>query len=123
MNKDPGVYITVSGNPIPKQSFRKGKNNYTPKRITDWQEIVGWKAKEAMSGRDIFVGNLKVQIYFRRKDKRRVDLDNLCKAVLDACNGIVWEDDNQIIELHLFKLIDKEDPGVGIRVDYFGGST
>ena len=120
---DPGLYFSVSGNPIPKQSFRKGKNNYTPIRIKAWQEIVGWKAKEAMIGRDIFVGDLKVQIYFRRKDKRRADLDNLCKAVLDACNGIVWEDDNQIIELHLFKLIDKEDPGVGIRVDYFGGST
>ncbi len=87
--KDPGVHFSVSGNPIPKQSFRKGKNNYTPERITDWQEIVGWKAKEAMIDRDIFEGDLKVQLYFLRKDKRRADLDNLCKSVLDACNGIV----------------------------------
>ncbi|MFB3079573.1 MAG: RusA family crossover junction endodeoxyribonuclease, partial [Lysobacterales bacterium] len=31
------------------------------------------------------------------------DLDNLAKAVLDACNGILWEDDARICDLILRK--------------------
>ncbi len=27
------------------------------------------------------------------------DIDNLIKTVLDACNGHVWKDDNQITEI------------------------
>ena len=96
---DKGVVFTIWGNPLPKQSFRKGKNNYTLARIKAWQDTVGWVAKEAMIGHDIFEGALSVTITFIRGDKRRVDLDNLSKAVLDGCNKIVWKDDVQIKRL------------------------
>lgn len=38
---------------------------------------------------------LAVTIHFGYVN-RRADLDNLAKAVLDACNGIVWTDDRWI---------------------------
>jgi Holliday junction resolvase RusA-like endonuclease len=31
------------------------------------------------------------------------DLDNICKLVLDAANGILWADDSQIVKLDLCK--------------------
>lgn len=31
------------------------------------------------------------------------DIDNLAKAVLDACNGVIWQDDRLITELHCYK--------------------
>lgn len=31
------------------------------------------------------------------------DIDNLAKAVLDACNGLIWKDDALIEELHCYK--------------------
>ena len=31
------------------------------------------------------------------------DIDNLAKAVLDACNGVIWSDDRLITELHCYK--------------------
>lgn len=34
---------------------------------------------------------------------KKSDIDNLCKFVLDVCNGTVWCDDKQIIELHAIK--------------------
>jgi crossover junction endodeoxyribonuclease RusA len=38
------------------------------------------------------------------------DLDNLSKLILDALNGIAWEDDRQVIELHSFKILNSEIP-------------
>ena len=31
----------------------------------------------------------------------RPDIDNLGKALCDACNGIVWVDDSLIVDLHM----------------------
>ena len=38
-----------------------------------------------------------------RKHVKKPDLDNLCKFVKDACNGIVWQDDSQVVQLHARK--------------------
>lgn len=34
---------------------------------------------------------------------KKPDSDNLAKTYLDACNGIVWNDDNQVADLHVKK--------------------
>jgi Holliday junction resolvase RusA-like endonuclease len=31
------------------------------------------------------------------------DVDNVAKAICDACNGIAWHDDGQVCELHITK--------------------
>lgn len=36
----------------------------------------------------------------------RPDIDNVVKAVLDACNGIAFEDDAQVVEIHARKFYD-----------------
>lgn len=40
------------------------------------------------------------------KDKRRRDLDNYFKAVLDAFKNILFEDDCMVAEIHASKVID-----------------
>ena len=45
----------------------------------------------------------------------RPDLDNLIKALTDACNGIVWRDDAQIVRLMAEKRYS-EQPGASISV-------
>lgn len=43
----------------------------------------------------------------------RTDADNLAKFVLDACNGLLYEDDRQIQSLHVIKKLDDEDQCLG----------
>lgn len=48
------------------------------------------------------------------------DIDGPVKSFLDACKGIVWNDDRQLGDLHLRKrilLIERPDPITGERVD------
>lgn len=37
----------------------------------------------------------------------RPDIDNLCKFILDALNGVVWEDDKIIVSISAKKLYSK----------------
>ncbi|MBF7115198.1 RusA family crossover junction endodeoxyribonuclease [Pediococcus pentosaceus] len=80
-------------------------------------------------------GTLHVQIKFYRSVQKRVskverlrrlsgvhrptmkpDIDNLFKAVTDACTGVVWKDDNQIVSTKSEKFYSEE-PRVEIYVE------
>jgi Holliday junction resolvase RusA-like endonuclease len=37
---------------------------------------------------------------------KKMDIDNVCKCVLDAMNGIVYVDDRQVVSLHATKRYD-----------------
>jgi Holliday junction resolvase RusA-like endonuclease len=43
------------------------------------------------------------------------DIDNKIKLILDAMNGIVWEDDNQIVELNA-KEYYSDDPRIEAKI-------
>ena len=50
-----------------------------------------------------YKGKLCVEIEAFRPDKRKRDLDNLLKAVLDGCTHAgVWEDDSNIVDLRIY---------------------
>lgn len=117
------ISFFVSGEPRPKQSFRvvgNGKRQgYTPAHIKAWQSLVAWQAKTAMlqDKAEIRQDNgLIVRLDFLLPDNHRRDLDNLSKAVLDALNGILWKDDNQITKLIITKRLEKSNPGVIITL-------
>lgn len=44
-------------------------------------------------------GNLMACMTFHISDRRRKDLDNLIKSVMDALNKIVYDDDSQIVRI------------------------
>lgn len=78
------------------------------------KEAIAWEARSQYRGLPLG-GPLKAEICLRWPTRRKHDLDNI-KALLDALTGIVWEDDDQLIELHLRKEYDKENPGVEIVI-------
>ncbi|MCI5969153.1 RusA family crossover junction endodeoxyribonuclease, partial [Helicobacter sp.] len=42
---------------------------------------------------------VRLSIIWHKKDKRRRDIDNILKPILDALNGIAYYDDSQVTEL------------------------
>ena len=67
---------------------------YLPRPITDF---VGGKRTP---------GNLKPAAATDRAAPLLPDIDNLIKFVLDALNGLVYEDDRQIVKITAYKLRD-----------------
>lgn len=111
------ITILVDGEPVPKQSTRFDGNGraHTDPRVKAWQDTVSLRAIEAMRGRPPIIGPVSVRIVFVLGNRRRVDIDNLNKAVLDSMNGIVFKDDTQVVNAHLVKKVMKN-PGVFILV-------
>lgn len=111
------VTFWVDGQPLPKQSYRAVKGGgYTDPRVKAWQNTVAVRAIEAMQGREPYKCAVIMQVHFYRANKVRADLDNLNKAVSDAMNGIVFEDDTQAVDLRLIKYVRPRKPGAQVWV-------
>jgi crossover junction endodeoxyribonuclease RusA len=94
------ITFTVDGQPVPKQRPRVANGHaYTPQRTADWEALVQAEAWVAMQGRYAIASDVEVILRFCRKGKRRADLDNMCKGVLDGMNGVVFEDDDQVVKI------------------------
>ena len=110
------VEFFVSGSPVPKQSYRHSrKGGYLPKRVKDWQELVGWTARSRHRG-EPYRGKVQIDLQFYLHDKRKRDLDNLSKAILDSIEGIIIEDDVQVDKLYIERYFNSDNPGVMITV-------
>jgi Holliday junction resolvase RusA-like endonuclease len=47
------------------------------------------------------------------------DIDNLAKLAMDGLNGIAYEDDNQVVVLHCYKMHDNQPPYTGAKIERF----
>lgn len=64
----------------------------------DYKHLVGLVLVRQASGKPL-VGRVAVSIVVHPPDRRRRDLDNTLKAVLDSLRGVAYEDDSQIERL------------------------
>jgi Holliday junction resolvase RusA-like endonuclease len=71
---------------------------YTPEKTRAAEDALGWTLRAAMKGRAPLDGLIRLDVQFFCKTHRRLDFDNLAKLVGDAGNGIVWQDDSQIVD-------------------------
>lgn len=79
----------------------------------NYQAAAGWLAlSQGVSVMSGAVG-IRLTVYRQRKSG---DLDNYAKCLLDSLRGIAYEDDKQIVELHLYRRDDKKNPRVEIEV-------
>lgn len=107
--------IQIAGNPATKgrPRFSNGRV-HADSKTREAEEAFKWHLKAA--GARKFSGPVKVELHFHRADKRRVDLDNLIKLAWDSMNGICFEDDSQIVELHAVLERGHDEPGTWLKV-------
>ena len=108
------VRFEIDCNPLPKERprviRRKGKSiTFTPKRTKEYEAYVALLARQAMGGREPETGLVALRCVFYRA-RRTADLTNLCKSPEDAMQGIVFKNDNQVVDLHAQWFRDKENP-------------
>lgn len=79
-----------------------------------YKKEVGWIV--GTRGIEPLEGNVVVHLWVYRP-RRSGDLDNRIKVALDSLNGIAYHDDKQIVEIHAYRLDDKEDPRVQVLIE------
>lgn len=105
----------VEGQPIPKARPRVWQGQaFTPEKTRTYETRVGWAARA--TGVLPAAGDVRITLAFLRTGARRADLDNLCKAVIDGLNGIAYDDDKQVTELHASVVYGSDKPGVHIAI-------
>jgi Holliday junction resolvase RusA-like endonuclease len=57
---------------------------------------------------------IHVKLYFGTR--RKADIDNFGKLILDSLTDIVWEDDSQIQKMLVEKFYCKEDPRIELSI-------
>lgn len=117
--------------------FTRSGHTYTPDMTRKYEALVTARAKEAMIGKrkiekpnavrvDI-LATFPVPSSWSKKRRTaalqgvehhvsKPDLDNVQKAILDGMNGIVFEDDSQVIDSRTRKAYGPE-PGVKVFID------
>jgi crossover junction endodeoxyribonuclease RusA len=77
--------------------LQSGKRRYISKRGVEFKKAVHEICKQS----ETFFGNkyVEVSIILFPRDKRLLDIDNCCKAILDSMNGIMFDDDQQVWKL------------------------
>ena len=109
------IRFVIDGQPLPKaRPCVTNGQAYTPQKTREWERQIGWAARAAHV--EPLAGDLHVGLQFRRKGKRRADIDNMTKAVLDGLNGIAFADDKQIVELCAFVTYGSDTPGITVTI-------
>lgn len=92
--------FVVEGHPVAAPRMTRGSRwNERTQRYMAYREQVAIAARQA--GVAMMPGPCRVAARWYVKSSHRGDLDNLLKGLLDALNGIAWEDDRQVVRLDL----------------------
>jgi crossover junction endodeoxyribonuclease RusA len=75
--------------------------NKQAKRYLAYKDEVKWRAELATSQK--LRGDIQVEIQVYLRGKRRMDIDNIAKSLLDGCNKVCYDDDSQVTYLQIQK--------------------
>lgn len=95
------VRLRVDGEPPTKgrPRFANG-HTYTPQTTKQAEDAFGWAIKNSHPGIEPDGNGLfRLEAHFSQSSYQRRDLDNMVKLISDACNGLVWADDSQVVEI------------------------
>lgn len=133
------VIFSIPGEPVGKARARTVRNgsksiSYTPEKTKEYERLVRFcymKARgkyfEDKPIRAIITAYYHIPKSDSKKQRElklqsailpcvKVDIDNVCKIILDALNGLAYEDDKQIVYLVAQKLYSLE-PRVEVKLE------
>lgn len=97
----------IPGRPVPAARVKRFKKKvaFQAQRYLSFKDHVNKCAKEVFPEPIGSQFNIIVEIdtYFI-PGGQLPDVDNLSKSIMDGLNGAAWEDDNQVIDLHIRRL-------------------
>lgn len=135
------IEFFVPGAPVGKGRPRAARRGtgvvmFTPEKTAGYEALVAAAASNAMRAEagPLFTGPLEAVLEMRipipaswskahkaaalagaELPTSRPDIDNVAKAILDACNGVVFRDDAQVVMLVATKAFSDE-PGVQVVI-------
>lgn len=87
---------------------------YLSAKGADYKQHAGWIARIAYRDEPMTC-DVAMRLSFYRP-RRRGDLSNLVKVIEDAFTGILYDDDDRIVEEHLFRFEDPSNPRVEVTL-------
>lgn len=110
------ITLTLPNPPSANRYWRRaGRHIHKSAEAKAYQEAVAWLAH----GVQPLQGEVAVHLAWYRPAKRG-DLDNRIKVILDALNGVAYEDDKQIVKIIAERHDDKHEPRVEVVVSLAG---
>lgn len=135
------IEFFVPGTPVGKGRPRAARRGagvvmFTPEKTAGYEALVAAAASNAMRAEagPLFTGPLEAALEMRipipaswskahkaaalagaELPTSKPDIDNVAKAILDACNGVVFRDDAQVVMLVATKAFSDE-PGVRVVI-------
>lgn len=123
------IFFPYVPKPKGRPKFGRGGHAYTPKTTRDYEKAIREYYQESTN--DYYDGAITVKLVFnmpmptsasKKKQalmesgeikctKHNGDIDNLAKAILDAINGVAFEDDCLITKINAEKKYASSTPG------------
>lgn len=88
-----------------------GSRMYVTEKAKAYKQEIKYMLSQAVPMKGFVAVNFSVY-----RPRMKGDLDNYNKIMFDALQGLVYENDNQIVEIHSFREDDKENPRVIIYI-------
>lgn len=120
--KHPIVTLTLPSPPSVNRIWRHGRGrNYLSDEAKEFKlaaKVAAAKAGYLKGGAFPFPKGTAIRVTLTwYRNRRAGDLDNRAKATLDCLNRVLWADDEQVVELHLFRRDDPKNGRVELIVE------
>ena len=133
-------YFVIHGEPVAKGRPRFNRSTgraFTPQKTINYETLVKMEYLNACPNAPLYSADTALSVHVdayvsipssvskkKRKDMidgkirptKKPDADNLIKSLMDAGNGVIWEDDKCVVEVVLRKWYGEE-PRVEMIVD------
>ena len=106
--------LKITTEPISVNRMYRGGRRFLTNEGKATKTAIAWEIRSQVNFEPI-KGTVALNVLFYFKNSR-MDIDNALKALLDCMTGLIYEDDSQIEELHVFKMIDKQNPRIEIQI-------